>query len=260
MTRSTFSAELLGAGDASDQGILISHMLRELEEGVMTAEVARDLRMSGGYIPTALYIDAKSVFAAISATFLKQPAEKSLLCHVQYLRELLDKHILHSIVWLDTRDMGADGLTKGAVSREALHELMAGSMKFRHPLERWQSKSGGTRASEAQLAVPSFNESSTLALFVSGPSSSTILTSDLQIFPAMMASSSNQQQQAAATVSKSLNEALPGEMYVWEGDNEVYRKRSKDKGSQEINGITWSLNKIGDYVRNLKVDSLASKE
>ena len=85
VTRSTFSAELLGAGDATDQGILISHMLRELEEGVLTAEAARNLRMVGGYIPTALYIDAKSVYAAVTATFLKQPAEKSLLCHVQYL-------------------------------------------------------------------------------------------------------------------------------------------------------------------------------
>ena len=50
--------------------------------------------MEGGYIPVALYLDAKSVFAAISATFIKQPAEKSLLCHVQYLRELLDKRVL----------------------------------------------------------------------------------------------------------------------------------------------------------------------
>ena len=53
--------------------------------------------MEGGYIPTALYVDAKSVFAAIIATFIKQPAEKSLLCHCQYLRELLDKRILQHI-------------------------------------------------------------------------------------------------------------------------------------------------------------------
>jgi hypothetical protein len=33
VTRSTFSAELLSAGDAADQGILISHMLCELEQG-----------------------------------------------------------------------------------------------------------------------------------------------------------------------------------------------------------------------------------
>ena len=59
---------------------------------------ARNTRMEGGYVPVALYLDAKSVFAAISATFIKQLAEKSLLCHVQYLRELLDKRVLQYIL------------------------------------------------------------------------------------------------------------------------------------------------------------------
>ena len=75
--------------------------------------------MSGGYSPISLYVDAKSVFAVVTATFAKTPAEKSLLCHVQYLRELLDKDVLQQIVWIDTRDMYADGLTKGAVQRTA---------------------------------------------------------------------------------------------------------------------------------------------
>ena len=79
VTRSTFSAELLAAGDAVDQGILVSHLLYEVEHGPMNAKQARDRRMEGGYIPTALYVDAKSVFAAFTATFIKVPAEKSLL-------------------------------------------------------------------------------------------------------------------------------------------------------------------------------------
>ena len=85
----------------------------------------------------ALYLDAKSVYAAVTATFTKQPAEKSLLSHVQYLRELLDKDIIQGLVWLDTRDMGADGLTKGSVSRDALHQLMAGTM---HSLHTWEQR------------------------------------------------------------------------------------------------------------------------
>ena len=52
-----------------------------------------------------------SVSAAVTAVFIKTPAEKSLLCHVQFLRELLDHGVLAAIVWLDTRDMLADGLT-----------------------------------------------------------------------------------------------------------------------------------------------------
>ena len=52
------------------------------------------------------------MLAAVAAAVVKVPAEKSLLSHVQYLRELLDQRVLHTLVWLDTRDMGADGLPK----------------------------------------------------------------------------------------------------------------------------------------------------
>ena len=87
-----------------------------------------------------LYLDAKSVFAAVTATFIKQPAEKSLLCDVQYFKELLERKILHSFFWIDIRDMGADGLTKGAVSRDSLHEYIAGTMCLCHAYDQWQIK------------------------------------------------------------------------------------------------------------------------
>ena len=54
VTRSTFSAELLAAGDAFDQGLLTSHLIYEIEFGPLTAKVARDRRMEGGYIPVLL--------------------------------------------------------------------------------------------------------------------------------------------------------------------------------------------------------------
>ena len=83
-----------------------------------------------------LYVDAKSIFAAITAVFIKPPADKSLLVHVQYLRELLDFCILKAIIWIDTRDMLADGLNKGAVSRKALLKaLTQGVWIVVHPTE-----------------------------------------------------------------------------------------------------------------------------
>ena len=47
VTRSTFSAELLGGGDAIDHGNLLSHLLYELEVGPLTAAEARNRRMTG---------------------------------------------------------------------------------------------------------------------------------------------------------------------------------------------------------------------
>ena len=87
-----------------------------------------------------LFVDAMSVHAAVTATFVKTPAAKSLLCHVQFLREMLDRRTLSSLIWIDTRDMVSDGLTKGAVSREALHEAMAGRMHIREQFHQCSSK------------------------------------------------------------------------------------------------------------------------
>ena len=90
-----------------------------------------------------LYVDAMSVFAAVAATFVKTPAEKSLLSHVQFLRELLESGCLRHIAWLDTRDMAADGLTKGAVARDSLHQVMDGFMAIQNICKTWTPKKGG---------------------------------------------------------------------------------------------------------------------
>ena len=57
-----------------------------------------------------------------------------------YLRELLDYGVLEALVWLDTRDMTSDGLTKGAVDRKALHDLMEGSIVISHECKHFQPK------------------------------------------------------------------------------------------------------------------------
>ena len=87
-----------------------------------------------------LALDAMSVFAAVTAANVKEPAEKSLYNHVLYLRELLDTFVLHSIWWIDTRDMTSDGLTKGTVDRDVLHACMAGIMTVAHEYKEWHSK------------------------------------------------------------------------------------------------------------------------
>ena len=54
VTRSTFAAELLSAGDAVDQGILVSQLMMETVSGPVSASTARQLRDNGGYSPMAL--------------------------------------------------------------------------------------------------------------------------------------------------------------------------------------------------------------
>ena len=88
------------------------------------------MRDTGGYaIPMTLQTDAMSVYAAVTATYIKNPAGKGLLSHVQFIRELLDTGVLKALLWIDTRDMSSDGLTKGSVDRMLLHQLMAGYQK-----------------------------------------------------------------------------------------------------------------------------------
>ena len=128
--RATFTAELLGGCDTIDTGILLAQTLHELQTGAVTASNCVNLRDNGGYaVPMVLYIDALSVYAAIIATFIKTPADQSVLCHLQYVRELRDHDVLRALVWLDTRDMIADGMTKGSIDRSELHRAMEGLIK-----------------------------------------------------------------------------------------------------------------------------------
>ena len=66
-----------------------------------------------------IYIDAMSVFAALTASFIKIPADNSMLSHVQSMRELVDCRVVTALGWTDTRDMVADGATQMELLIEA---------------------------------------------------------------------------------------------------------------------------------------------
>ena len=70
----------------------------------------------------------------------KRQAEKALWSHVQYVRELLDIGVLKLFVWIDTRDMYADGLTKGSVDRIALHMICDGRLTMNHAFKFWKPR------------------------------------------------------------------------------------------------------------------------
>ena len=107
VTRSTFSAELFGLCDACDHAMFLRQIIHEFTYGPLSASAGRQLRegLLQSTVHIELAIDAMSVFAAITADRIKAPSEKSLLSHVQFVRELLDKGIIRALIWLDTRDI-----------------------------------------------------------------------------------------------------------------------------------------------------------
>ena len=141
VVRATLSGELMGACDSTDKGILLTQLLHEVAAGDRSIEGARQRREQGGYCTTlVVYIDAVSVFAAVTASFIKIPVDTGNLSHVQYMRELLDCRVITPIGRTDTRDMDADGARKGVVDRSLLHECMTGTSAIRHEVKLWRAK------------------------------------------------------------------------------------------------------------------------
>jgi len=55
---------------------------------------------------------------------------------------MLDCHTLEALMWIDTRDMASDGLTKGKVERDLIHMVMNGlhKLKYAQDAKIWSSK------------------------------------------------------------------------------------------------------------------------
>eukprot|EP00959_Pyramimonas_sp_CCMP1952_P039121 818956-Pyramimonas_sp.AAC.1 len=49
---------------------------------------------------------------------------------------MIERGIVHSTQWCDTRDMAADGHTNGSIDREMLLQVMEGTQPFKHGLKR----------------------------------------------------------------------------------------------------------------------------
>lgn len=67
-----------------------------------------------------------SVCSALSADHIKPLAEKSLLCHLLLLKELIQSGVLAEFCWLGMRVMTADGHTKVSIDRGVLLQLAQG--------------------------------------------------------------------------------------------------------------------------------------
>ena len=89
---------------------------------------------------TGVNIDAMSIISLLEQVNLKQPSEKSFLANLAWLQDKILKRAISWLQWVDTRDMYADGLTKGSVSRERLQEFAAGKHSWKYETKRLQIK------------------------------------------------------------------------------------------------------------------------
>ena len=62
------------------------------------------------------------MYDAVSATDTCEPADSPLKLHLLSVRNRMESGIIRRFHWVDTRDMLADGLTKGGIDRRLLHQ------------------------------------------------------------------------------------------------------------------------------------------
>ena len=93
--------------------------------------------------------DSYSIFNYLAAAHLKLPAEKSTYFHLAYLREKLECGLIHAYNWVDTRDMIADGLTKGSADRSALSAIMDGRYKLQHAVHEYREPKSSSAVAAA---------------------------------------------------------------------------------------------------------------
>jgi hypothetical protein len=104
---------------------------------VKPEELKRYREEGGLALKVVLTIDAESVYKSLTSRDLKTPAERTLLGHICFIRELLQLGLIDSIQWCDTRDMVADGHTKGSIDRQLLLDLMNGQQEYKYDVKKY---------------------------------------------------------------------------------------------------------------------------
>ena len=135
VVRSTYSAELNGLIDSIETAILVQILFHQIWHGCDQSVAMMAQLQEEGKLEPAIKgaVDAKAVFDSIRASDVCEPAESSLKLHLLAVRDKLLQGILRQLFWVDTRDMLADGLTKGSVNRSALQLAQEdGRFKLQH--------------------------------------------------------------------------------------------------------------------------------
>ena len=154
VTRNTWSSELFAVVDAADFLMVLGSVFYEIVHGVVPS--ARDLvkLREGDHSPLPMQVctDGMSLLTALENIVAKIPTEASTLHHVQWLQELTRTRVLDAAFWVDTRDMIADGMTKGSVARNIIRDAQeTGQWRLEHDWRRYPAdERTKTKAAERQ--------------------------------------------------------------------------------------------------------------
>ena len=123
--RSMPNAELKGLVDSIQQMLLLQCTLHQIYCGTaQTRERMIDL-LEGGlmYPPLDICADARATYDAIAATDACEPAGSNLKLHLISIRKRMAYGLIRKLLWVDTRDMLADGAAKCGIGRMLLHNV-----------------------------------------------------------------------------------------------------------------------------------------
>ena len=137
IVRSTFGAETNAAADGIEVGKLVAYALAEIVMPGLTASSLVEMD-EAGTLPFRLQLitDCKSLFDNLRCEETAIPTEQSLIMLLLQIKEGLRTGTIQSIVWADTRDLIADGLTKGSIARAALLAFSCTSLwELKHTFE-----------------------------------------------------------------------------------------------------------------------------
>ena len=132
VVRSTFSAELNALIDGIETMLLTQLILHQIYCGCQETpeQLIHRLEHGGLYPPIDVCLDANAVFDAIAAKDTATPLEASLKLHILSIKAKVLAGTLRTVGWLDTREMVADGLNKGSVSRSQLLSVSKGQLSL----------------------------------------------------------------------------------------------------------------------------------
>ena len=154
VTRNTWSSELFAVVDAADFLMILGSVFYEIVNGVTSSTGDLVKLREGDYAPLPLQVctDGMSLLTALENVVAKIPTEASTLHHVQWLQELTRTRALDAAVWVDTRDMIADGMTKGSVPRGTIRTAQeTGRWQLEHDWRRYPADDKTkTKAAERQ--------------------------------------------------------------------------------------------------------------